>query len=809
MANAIQNQRVRLALDLTQWLSTPTDVITSESPTIANGVDLQFELAFSYGALTSDAQLVDVSSWASVTIALKGSNNRSGLPYWSRIIPAASLNNTLSFSNWEAGTDQNCIIQIPSSQNQLVLVAPQVAYWLEIAAQTISTDTQATAIAIVSGGTGYTAGDVLSASGGTQTQLVAIQVDTVSSGVITAAHIVQPGRYQVQPGNAVQFTGGTGSSATFNLTWTRVANQIIPVATFPVSVIDAGIYITPPPFVVIPTFYTAAQSDARYLLATDLSNKASLAGATFTGAVVLASGQMSGATGLYATTKTYVDAGDAATAAAAVPIAGATSITGAKTFSALLTASAGLTTTGAVTLGSLAGVLKSAAGVVSGGATTADLTEGSNLYFTAARAIAAALTGYTATTGTIAATDTILQAIQKIGYYIAHAPAGATVYSVASQAAMLALGAALKGDMAYRSDTNTVFVLGGGSPATLGSWNQWLYPVLSVNGVTGAVVLTTTAITEGTNLYYTDVRADARIANARGTPSGICPLDSTSFVPWVNLPPLTGYASGAGVISATDTILTAIQKLNGNTAAVSASTLLLTGYTSGAGTVSATDSILQAIQKLNGNVAAITNPITAVLTGYTSGAGTISSSDTILSAIQKLNGNDGLKLNLAGGTLTGAVLNSGGYFDAGAAYGYKLNGTAALYLSSSRPLLDLSGGFAITTTGSFATMILGYSGAGIEINQSNELVLPAVLKMTTHKVIDQNNYYFDLSGNQILNSQQGAVTNASAASGTATSGGYGFVDATEFNNFITSVNGAITQLNSLLAKARTHGLIAT
>ena len=42
---------------------------------------------------------------------------------------------------------------------------------------------------------------------------------------------------------------------------------------------------------------------------------------------------------------------------------------------------------------------------------------------------------------------------------------------------------------------------------------------------------------------------------------------------------------------------------------------VLTGYTSGAGTISATDSILSAIQKLNGNNATnanLTGPITSV-----------------------------------------------------------------------------------------------------------------------------------------------------------------------------------------------------
>lgn len=62
--------------------------------------------------------------------------------------------------------------------------------------------------------------------------------------------------------------------------------------------------------------------------------------------------------------------------------------------------------------------------------------------------------------------------------------------------------------------------------------------VSSVNGFTGAVNLTTSHITEGSNLYFTNGRVIA----------------ST----------LTGYTSGAGTVSSADTILQAIQKLNGN-----------------------------------------------------------------------------------------------------------------------------------------------------------------------------------------------------------------------------------------------------
>ena len=83
-------------------------------------------------------------------------------------------------------------------------------------------------IAINAAGTGYTANDILTVAGGTSTKAARIIVTTVGgSGEITAARIHDSGAYSVNPtltANAV--TGGTGSSATFNLTmevsnWTK------------------------------------------------------------------------------------------------------------------------------------------------------------------------------------------------------------------------------------------------------------------------------------------------------------------------------------------------------------------------------------------------------------------------------------------------------------------------------------------------------------------------------------------------------------------------------------------------------------
>jgi hypothetical protein len=72
---------------------------------------------------------------------------------------------------------------------------------------------------ITLGGTGYTVNDVLTVSGGTFASAVTITVTSVSGGVITGANYANFGNYTVLPSNPVSVTGGTGSSATFTISW--------------------------------------------------------------------------------------------------------------------------------------------------------------------------------------------------------------------------------------------------------------------------------------------------------------------------------------------------------------------------------------------------------------------------------------------------------------------------------------------------------------------------------------------------------------------------------------------------------------
>ena len=72
---------------------------------------------------------------------------------------------------------------------------------------------------IAGGGAGYTVGDTLTIVGGTFTVAATLTVLAVSAGVITSVTSPQNGLYTVAPTTPVSVTGGTGSSATFNVSF--------------------------------------------------------------------------------------------------------------------------------------------------------------------------------------------------------------------------------------------------------------------------------------------------------------------------------------------------------------------------------------------------------------------------------------------------------------------------------------------------------------------------------------------------------------------------------------------------------------
>ena len=81
-------------------------------------------------------------------------------------------------------------------------------------------EAQAVSVAINAAGTGYTAGDTLDVVGGLGQITTELTVSTVGGGgAITGVTISNAGQYIEIPANPVSVTGGSGSAATFNLTF--------------------------------------------------------------------------------------------------------------------------------------------------------------------------------------------------------------------------------------------------------------------------------------------------------------------------------------------------------------------------------------------------------------------------------------------------------------------------------------------------------------------------------------------------------------------------------------------------------------
>ena len=81
-------------------------------------------------------------------------------------------------------------------------------------------EAQAVSVAINAAGTGYTVGDTLDVVGGLGPITTELTVSTVGGGgAITGVTISNAGQYTEVPSNPVSVTGGSGSAATFNLTF--------------------------------------------------------------------------------------------------------------------------------------------------------------------------------------------------------------------------------------------------------------------------------------------------------------------------------------------------------------------------------------------------------------------------------------------------------------------------------------------------------------------------------------------------------------------------------------------------------------
>ena len=249
---------------------------------------------------------------------------------------------------------------------------------------------------------------------------------------------------------------------------------------------------------------------------------------------------------------------------------------------------AGTVTTNANLTGGVTSVGNAATVVTNANLTGEATSTGNAVTLTNSAVISKVITGFTSGAGTVAATDSILQAIQKLdGNNSTNANLTGVITSVGNATSI-----------ASQTGTGTKFVVD--TSPTLITPDLGTPTALVGTNITG----TATAFTAS------NVTTNANLTGEATSVGNTATLTNSAVIGKV----ITGFTSGAGVVAATDTILQAIQKLNGNTAA------------SGSGTVTSV-SVVTA-NGISGTVATptITPAITLSLT--TTGTGTTYVADT-------------------------------------------------------------------------------------------------------------------------------------------------------------------------------------
>ncbi len=159
------------------------------------------------------------------------------------------------------------------------------------------------------------------------------------------------------------------------------------------------------------------------------------------------------------------------------------------------------------------------------------------------------LTGLSVTGGSIASTDSILQAFGKVQNQINSLVGGLKyqgTWNASTNTPTLTSGVGTDGNFYIVSVAGSTNI-DGINDWQVGDWIVFHSPawqkidntdsVTSVNGFTGAVTLTTTNISEGTNLYYTDSRARAAITLTTTGSSGAATYSNSTGV--LNVPQYT------------------------------------------------------------------------------------------------------------------------------------------------------------------------------------------------------------------------------------------------------------------------------
>jgi len=335
-----------------------------------------------------------------------------------------------------------------------------------------------------------------------------------------------------------------------------------------------------------------------------------------------------------------------------------------------------------------------AATVVTNANLTGEATStGNAVTLTNSAVIGKVITGYVSGAGTVAATDNILQAIQKLdGNNSTNANLTGPITSVGNATSIASqTGTGTK----FVVDTSPILVTPNlGTPTALvgtnitGTATAFTASNVTTNAnLTGGVTSVGNAATVVTNANLTgDV-------TSTGNSTTVGKVNGTSFATLATGILKNTTTTGVPSIAIAADFPTLNQNTTGNAATVTTNANLTGGVTSvGNAATVVTNANLTGEATSVGNATTLTNSavIGKVITGFTSGAGVVAATDTLLQAIQKLNGNTAAS---GSGTVTSvSVVTANG-----------VSGTVAT--PSTTPAITLS----LTTTGTGATYVASTS----------------------------------------------------------------------------------------------------
>ena len=318
---------------------------------------------------------------------------------------------------------------------------------------------------------------------------------------------------------------------------------------------------------------------------------------------------------------------------------------------------AGLTLTG------FSGIIKASGGVFAGSATTSDLPEGSNLYFTNAKSIASILTGYSVGSNTpIAATDSILAAFEKTqaqinaitGGYVTSISGTTNQINVSASTGAITLSTPQNIDTAANVTFGTQILNAGqniGSTINASSTNQSNYPSIIVGATSQTNVFTAYQNDLG-NIAYFGVNPSGHATNPNdafiSSPKGIRAIVANGEAVYID---------NVGNVKVDNLTGSQLVVTNSNKQLASAN---LSGDVTTVGTVShivaTSNSTLTTLSVLALPYSQLTGTVPTWNQNTTGSAATL----TTPRAINGVNfdGSAAITITAAAGTLTGSTLNS-------------------------------------------------------------------------------------------------------------------------------------------------------